>query len=624
MKTSLRWKLALATALVAGLLATLLQESTVGVKLELATYDWRMWLRGPLPPPEKAPLTIVQVDDASFERINLPFVFWQPLFARVITAMAEGGAAVIGLDVLFTDVDLVIDELTTPGSRRTESHVRELAAAILTARDRGTPVIVGYKSDEDPGDAVPLSLILAAGEDGAAYVNLTTDPDDFVRRQELYSENQEGRGYSFAMALARAYRGFEDVPYVAVPEKPTWTMINYRGRAAFPRVSFWEAKEAAEAGDRKFFEQFRGRIVLMGLVSDDDRHPTPLYSWVDDSERRQLSPGERKRRNPGVEIHAHAVATLLEGDFIRPLTRGSRVFCVLLLAAMGAAFCFLLPQSWGLAFSLGLMPAYFVVAQGLFNYGIWIPLAAPLVGLLLALAGGQLANYALVGREKRRLRGLFKRYVDDRVIERILEKPDLALEGECRQISVLFSDIRDFTGRSESMGPEELVDLLNRYFELMVDAIQSSKGMVDKFIGDGIMAVFGAPLDDRDSAFNATLAALRMQVALRELNLELESENRPPIKIGVGVHTGEAVVGNIGSPERLEYTAIGDVVNTASRIEGLNKKYGTSILISEETFQALEGRIPADALDETLLKGKTRPIKIYQVDATLEPGRISS
>ncbi len=611
MRPSIRWSLGALIVLVAGSLAVLLQQSGPGERVELASYDWRMRLRGELPPPTDAPIVILQVDDASFEQINRPLVFWQPLFADLIGRFAQAEASVVGLDLIFTDVDLVIDRLGLGGTERTQSHVRTLAAAILTAGAAGTPVVIGCKWDDDPCDEIPISLILAAGEGGTAFVNLTTDSDDFVRRQLLLAQGPEGQADGMAMAVARAYREYQEIPFTPIPGSPNTILINYRGLSHFPAIPLWQAVEASEAGDTAFFDRFRGQIVLIGLVSDDDRHPTPLYSWA------SANPDRKFRRTAGVEIHANTIATLLEGDFIRPLALPGRILCTFLLVVIGTVACFLLSPAIGIGAGVALGPVYFLIAEALFARGLAIPVAGPVAGLFLAVSMSQVAHYALEGREKRRLRSLFKRYVDDRVIERILAMPELTLQGERKRISVLFSDIRNFTARSEAMSPEALVDLLNRYFELMVRAVQYSHGTVDKFIGDGMMAVFGAPLDDGDSAYNATRAALAMQVALRELNIELEGEGRPPIEIGIGIHTGEAVVGNIGSSERLEYTAIGDVVNTSSRIEGLNKQFGTRILISEETFQDLKGRIPARPRAETLVKGKAREIRVFELDPEL-------
>ncbi|MGI8782092.1 MAG: adenylate/guanylate cyclase domain-containing protein [Acidobacteriota bacterium] len=201
---------------------------------------------------------------------------------------------------------------------------------------------------------------------------------------------------------------------------------------------------------------------------------------------------------------------------------------------------------------------------------------------------------------------------------RILETPEsLSLQGEKKIVSVLFSDIRDFTALSETLAPDVLVSHLNKYFSAMVEAVQKQNGMVDKFIGDGLLAVFGAPLPVPNSAQSAVEAARSMIVRLQAVNAEFAREGIGPIRIGIGIHTGEALVGNIGSDRKMEYTVIGDVVNTTSRIEGLNKTHNahrSGILISGDTLAALNGQVPVEFIGEELMKGKTRKVAVYQVE----------
>jgi adenylate cyclase len=353
--------------------------------------------------------------------------------------------------------------------------------------------------------------------------------------------------------------------------------------------------------------------VLIGRVSIEDLHSTPLYYWD-----RSKSP-ESFKRTPGIEIHAQTIATLLQGNFIRQPTGRVQLALTLLIVCLTVFFCFRLPPLAGLGLSGIILVSYLFFSNWMFGHGWWLSVVSPVAGALLAAGTAEVSNFILEGREKQHLRRLFKRYVNDQVIEKILQAPEgLTLKGETRRITVLFSDIRDFTTRSEGVAAEVLVNYLNDYFTEMVDAIQAHSGMVDKFIGDGIMAVFGAPLDDPDAPQHAVQAAREMLRKLRPFNQQLASQGIEPVRIGIGIHSGEAVVGNIGSPQKTEYTAIGDVVNTASRIEGLNKKYASEdpaggILISGETYSALQGKIPACYVGDESLKGKQKSVPIYQV-----------
>ena len=217
-------------------------------------------------------------------------------------------------------------------------------------------------------------------------------------------------------------------------------------------------------------------------------------------------------------------------------------------------------------------------------------------------------------KKRQFLQETLTRYVTRQVVDLILEQPEnIILDGEEREASVLFCDIRGFTTISEKMTPRELVRMLREYFTLMVDAVFSQQGTVDKFIGDCIMAIFGAPTPQIDHAERAVRAALAMKRAVEIFNERRIQEELEPIQIGVGINTGNVVVGNIGSEQRLEYTAIGDAVNLASRLEGLNKQYGTSIVLSESSALQLSETIVLRELDEVRVKGKRKPVKIYDV-----------
>ncbi len=605
MKAWIRWAAPTAVIVLSTLTALVFQNTTTGQRLEQGFYDLRFGLRGPLPQPKNTPVTILAVDDATFDTLTKPLVFWQDYFGEVVRHLNQAGAAAVGMDFLFFDMS----EWNAEGQQ-------VLVGAVLEANQEAPRVVLGYRIAGRDVIQLPFQLTVAAGDGGLGYVNLTTDSDDFVRRQALYAPSDEGgEAASFAAAVLQAFTGKKRIDFVSTPGSPNEMLINYRGLEVFPQVSFWRAVQAAQQGDLAFFDQFKGRIVLIGEVAEEDRHPTPLYYWVDRRETRD------KARTAGVIIHANAMATILEGDFIRQLPEPWQALVILLAVAATAWIGFRSGSVNVLTASLltgAFAAAVFALMAFLFARGVYVYLTGPLVGVFVAGAASMAANYILEGREKRQLRNLFKRYVDDTVIEQILAQPNLALAGERKSVAVLFSDIRNFTGRSENLPPEELVRRLNHYFEKMVRAILSNRGTVDKFIGDGIMAIFGAPLQDPEAPLHAVQAGQAMLEELAELNREWSEEGFDPIRIGIGIHCGEAVVGNIGSPQKMEYTAIGDVVNTASRIEGLNKSLGTEFLISGETYDAVAGKIAAERLPDETVKGKARAVRVYRVAAPPE------
>lgn len=224
-------------------------------------------------------------------------------------------------------------------------------------------------------------------------------------------------------------------------------------------------------------------------------------------------------------------------------------------------------------------------------------------------------------KKRQFLQDTLTRYVTRQVVDLILENPDnIVLDGEEREATLFFSDIRGFTSLSEQMRPTDVVYMLREYFTLMVDAVFEHQGTIDKFIGDALMAIFGAPTPQPDHADLAVFTALRMLELLQEFNAQRQQQQLSPIEIGIGIHTGNVVVGNIGSEQRLEYTAIGDAVNLASRLEGINKMYGTRVIISEMTLQQTERPLLCRNVDRVRVKGRQEPVKIYEVLG--EPGKV--
>jgi adenylate cyclase len=241
----------------------------------------------------------------------------------------------------------------------------------------------------------------------------------------------------------------------------------------------------------------------------------------------------------------------------------------------------------------------------------------------LEKAYGQIKNYAfkavLAQKREQKIRNIFQKYVPKEVIDRFFESPDSMLVGENRVLSVLFSDIRSFTTISEGMAPDDLVDSLNRYFNVMVDIIMARKGIVDKYIGDAIMAFFGAPVKHEDDALQSVKAGLEMDAALADFNARQKAAGKPQWQIGVGIHFGEATVGNIGTEKKMDYTVIGDMVNLASRLEGLTKLYHQRIIISETLHDKVQVSVPCRLLDYVAVKGKKEPVRIYSAKLALGP-----
>jgi adenylate cyclase len=319
----------------------------------------------------------------------------------------------------------------------------------------------------------------------------------------------------------------------------------------------------------------------------------------------------------GPEVHANVIDALLVN---RSIERSPAWVSVALIVAgaAGVGLAGLVLNAWltgVVAMTLALLLAG--AAVWLFARGVWIPITVPALAIIFAFVGDLAWKYFVEGRDKRLIKKMFSRYVSKDVFDQLLANPSLAaLGGARRHMTVLFSDIRGFTTMSEKGTPEDVVAQLNQLFTRMVGVVFAHRGTVDKFVGDMVMALYGAPLDDADHADHAVQTALEMIRTLQEMNREWQAQGKPTLDIGIGINTGDMVAGNIGSDTIMSYTVIGDAVNLGARLESLNKDYGTRIIISEFTRAALKGRYDIHPLGEVVVKGKTRPVTIFEVKPT--------
>jgi len=347
-------------------------------------------------------------------------------------------------------------------------------------------------------------------------------------------------------------------------------------------------------------DTFRDRIVVVGVAGEGlrDVFVTPFAEG----------------RMPGAEIHANTVDAWRAGRTLTPVSAGQGGVATLALSlAVGVTGAFLSAWLTGVA-AVVVVGGWVWTNVWLFGEGRWWPLAGPLVAMALAFVGNLAWEYFVEGREKRKVKQLFSRYVAKDVYDQLLADPSRArLGGTRRHMTVLFSDMRGFTALTEKGAPEDIVAQLNEYFTRMVKVLFENQGTLDKFVGDMVMALFGAPLEDEDHAEHAVQAALAMVRALDVLNAEWESFGQPRLDIGIGINTGDMVAGNIGSASIMSYTVIGDAVNLGARLESLNKEYGTRIIISEATRSRLKGQYDIRPLGSVTVKGKSQAVAIFEV-----------
>lgn len=364
---------------------------------------------------------------------------------------------------------------------------------------------------------------------------------------------------------------------------------------------------------------FKNKIVLIGVTADalNDNHLTPIDPQV---------------KMPGVMIHANAIQTILDQKFLQNQSFISMAIVLLIFALLAILAIFFLQIRYAIPVIIVLGTAYYLSAPFFFDHGLILNLVYPQLTLILTLIVGYTYRYLTEFRQKKFLHYAFSKYVDKDVVEQtIKDHTKLNLGGERREITVLFSDIANFTTLSEQLEPAKLVTLLNQYFEAMGQIVAKNGGLLDKFEGDAIMAFFGAPNDQPDHAIRAAMAALEMRQALPVL---IQKWQEDKLLVGamvnstttgtnsrsdfsfdfrIGISTGEAVVGNIGSENRFSYTAIGDIVNLGSRLESANKKYGTKIMISGPTYEQIKDQVEVRLLDYIKVKGKNQPVQIFEL-----------
>jgi adenylate cyclase len=529
--------------------------------LQARALDLLIYLQSPRQP---TGLVIVAVDDAAFDALGRRQPLPRDYLARVLRGVTRAGAAVVGLDI----------SLRTPSAPEDD---RAMAGAIAELGARGGRRLVVA------GTALPSTGPLADPAVGRLVMtsapDVPVDADAVVRRAVL----RVGGVPSFAAAVTNA----------PVPDPRTVYRINFIGPAgSFLTIPSDAVAAIGDAGvDIAGDNPLRGRTVLVGGTFADGRdvHRTP-YGLM-----------------PGVEIQANIVHMLATGSLVRP-AGWLAGFTVQLVAVFLAGLVMVaIRPLWGTAVCLagalllGVPASYLAFSRG----GYWVDFLLPVAVTSLLGVGADVLS-------KRRLRDALGRYVSPEVAARVERNPG-DLEGERRLVSILFTDLRGFTTLSERMAPEQMAARLTEYFDAMTSAIFVRRGMVNDFIGDAILAVFGAPLDDPEHARHAILSALAMNETLEKLNERWSSDGLPSLRMGVGIHTGEVFAGNVGRAGKVKYAVVGDTVNLASRVEGLNKEMGTTMLVTEASYRA--AGLDLEVKDRGLIsvKGREEPVRVYEV-----------
>ena len=615
---------------------------------EALTFDRRVAAHRSTGRPE---IVIVEINESTIQNLARLIGRWpwpRAIHAGAVNYLARAGARTVIYDVLFTEADLQgiyrIGDRTVTGPEsddalitaiRRAGNVILLADATFEGMRQRDANADDCPKPEPPGtvyapahglvDRPCMTLPFPALRDAAAGVGHNFHEIDSGGVSRALHPFVRSQGVAVpSLGLAAVLAG-NTMPAEAVRSEPgtlvvgdmriplrdngqalLWPRGPYASEQgdAFKRYSFFDvllSEERASAGQPPAIpeSEFAGKIVFIGTTATSlgDVYSTAFEGGA-----------------PGAFLQATLTDNVLANRFMRPASQSSVVAYTIAAGIVAGVIALTLPVWWAIP-AIGVASLAFVfAATRAVGSGWWMPLVAPLAAATASTVGGLAWQFFVEGRAKREVKRLFSRYVSPDIVQELMNDPSIArLGGERREMTVLFSDIRGFTSVSEAGSPESIVLQLNEYFTEMVDVLFKHRGTLDKFVGDMVMGLFGAPVRDPRHADSAVAAAIDMSRSLDRLNARWVSEGRPKLEIGIGINTGEMIAGNIGSEAIMSYTVIGDAVNLGSRIESLNKDFGTRILISQATKDRLTTAVSTRRVAEVNVKGRREPVTVYEV-----------
>ncbi len=509
------------------------------------------------------------------------------IYAAVLDFCRRGGARVVAFDILFTEPSVygVADD-------------EALGAAI-----RGAGNFVGSAFYGRDRVTQPIPSVLT---NATSLANVSDEPDaDGVFRRATLIHTHAGKTIP-SLGYAAWQQGAVKPDLPALPlDTRNRLILAFAGtngmHTSFSAAAVIQSELRFKAGEKAALSPsvFSNAYVLVGFSAPGlmDLRPTPI-----------------SRVAPGVEVHATVLDNLLTHTLLRDASKLGTILITLLMSCLAAGLVLSARRAVYsvLAFALCL-PVPIGVSYLAYAFGTWWPMVLGLLAVVLALISAVILNYATEGRQKAFIKSAFRHYLGEEVIDQILADPSrLKLGGEKRELTVFFSDIESFSSFSEKLDPAVLTGLLNDYLSDMSAIIQEEGGYLDKYIGDAIVAFWNAPLAQPDHAARACRAALRCQRRLAERRAEYERRTGVVLRARIGVNTGEAVVGNMGSRERFNYTILGDAANLASRLEGANKAFGTYLMVSESTWRQAGANWPVRELALLRVVGRQAPVRVYE------------
>jgi adenylate cyclase len=599
-------------------------------RLEAKTWDMRVqWFAKPSPATDS--IRLIFLDQASLDwgknELGQSWPWMREMYAPLLDFCRRAGARSVAFDVVLSEPSSygVADDTAFGDAARRNALL--IQAFFPAGSSTSWPAL--FPSPFPPGvpdsSAFPTNRrsksatfpIPEAATNAAllGHVRASSDPDGVIRRTSLFTF-LDGR-FVPSLGLAPALLDPKTAAPVlsgkviklgttAVPlDRQGLSILRFRGKSqthmTFSAKSVIQSELQLRDGAKPLVDPalFKDKYIFFGFTAHGlyDLRPTPMDRYY-----------------PGVEVHATALDNLLNGDFMTevpaPVAMGATLL-LCLLAGAAIRLCRTAALSALLLVLFLALPA--ALACGLYPPGYWMPFAAPETAVALSLVAALVTNYAAEGRQKKFIKGAFSQYLSPVVIEQLVQNPEkLTLGGEKKPLSILFSDIRGFTGISETLDPQALTALLNRYLTEMTTIIYEEGGTIDKYEGDAIIAFWNAPLDMADHAARAVRAAVRYQAKLREMRPLLKEEFGHELHARIGLNTGPVVIGNMGSTQRFNYTFLGDAGNLAARLEGINKQFGTPILVSQFTRDQAGEEFAFRKIARVAVVGRKEPVSVYE------------
>ena len=615
------------TILITGLM--LLSLSPIDA-LEDRLLDYRFKIRGTVKPPED--IIIAAIDEKSIDRLGR-WPWDRDIMADVVKKLKGLGVRIIVFDIIFSEAEKndtlfskamadagnvilpVFFEFDSESDIPDEEFISDSSFVNIKNSDKFNQYNpIGAKKITIPVPELGRSAI------ALGYVNTFPDDDGILRWEPLVIEYN---GFIYPSITLQSA-----VKYLKIPNKmvileategirlgetyiPTdrfgRTLINYYGTDQ--TFSYFSISDILDGNIKP--EDFHDKIVLIGAtaVGIYDLRVTPFTAAM-----------------PGVEKHANVIASIIEKKFIKSVPRLVNITILLLSGLLLSLLIVRFKAFGGSAITISFL--FFISLLGYYLFaqkGIWINITYPILNIFFVFISVTIYNYVAEERYAKRIRAMFSSYVTEKIVNELIKNPDMAkLGGERREITVLFSDVMGFTSFSEKHAPEDVVAILNEYLGEMTDIVLKWEGTLDKFIGDAILTFWNAPMRQENHAELAIKCALNMVGRLKELQKKWQAEGKPILDCGIGINTGEVIVGNIGAErKKMDYTVIGDHVNLGSRVESLTRKYNTHILITEFTLSKIKDLLADETiwktevtgLEKVIVKGKERPVGIYRVES---------